>query len=724
MRSGFGPRHCSLATSLFFLISIFPVVGLAQEASTDLAPITVEGSKESRTGPVNRYVAKKSSTGSKADTPIKDIPQSVSVIGREELTDRGVTNKVDEALRYSSGVFSQPFGADGDTDWIYIRGFDATQTGTFLDGLNLWSYGFGGFQMDPFFLERIEVLKGPASVLYGGSNPGGLVNMIGKRPLDEKFFYTETGINNYGNAFFNFDGGDVSKDDVVSYRMTGKIAGGDKAGDYADDLRGVFMPQITWKPDESTKLNLYAYYSQLDQHNSTNGYFPYVGTVVDASFGKIDPDANYGEPDSDFSHTKQYMIGYDVEHEFDNGWTWSQNARYGHVYRHENFPYTYGYYDPDTGTNYLEEPTSSDAYLSRIGFEHKTKVDSYSVDNHLNGYFDTGNLHHDLTAGLDYKYYQLDSVQSCCGASAISATDPVYGTTQGSNYVYVDELLTQQQLGGYIQDQIHFGGGWITTLNGRYDYIHTRLDDRLGSSSYKSNDSALSGRAGLAYEFTNGLTPYTSVATFFNPQIGTTQGDPLKPEEGYQFEAGLKYEPTAFNGMFTASVFHITKQNWTVTDPQTYLSTQIGEVVSKGFELEGKFDFADNWKALSSFTYQHLEITEHADTSLIGNTPYTVPNVLASAWLDYTVPSGVLEGLGIGGGLRYQGESWADNENTKKVPGALLVDAAIRYQKNGWGTSLNVTNLLDKEYVAGCQGTLTCGYGEGRTITLKISKSW
>ncbi|EHS53099.1 TonB-dependent siderophore receptor, partial [Rhizobium sp. PDO1-076] len=656
-------------------------------------------------------------------TPISEIPQSVSVVGREEIEDRGVTNKVDEVLRYTSGVMAQPFGADGDTDWIYIRGFDATQTGLFLDGLNLWSYGFGGFQMDPFFLERVEVLKGPASVLYGGANPGGIVNMISKRPLDENRTYTETGINNHGTAFFNFDVNRVFEEQGVSTRLLGKIDGGNT--ETGDEFRGVVNPQITWSPDEATKLNVYAYYSYLDQQTGSNGFLPYVGTVVDAGFGRISPDADYGEPSTDFSYIKQTMVGYEFEHEFDSGWAVSQNARYGHVNRRENSPYPYGYQDPSLPSwESSATPQTADYQLHRIGFDHDTSVDSFAIDNHLSGQFDTAGLNHDLLLGLDYKHYRLDTLQYYPTVSPISANNPVYGTGAVYGSPGANQTLRLQQVGLYAQDQIRFGDGWIATLNGRYDFVKTDLDDRAFSSSYESSDRAASGRAGLAYEFANGFTPYASVGTFFNPVIGITLGDPLLPEEGYQIEGGFKYEPTQFPGMITASVFHINKENWTVNLPGTFTSVQVGEVSSTGVELEAKADITDTWKAIASFSYQQMEILNHADATLIGNEPYMSPEAQASLWLDYTVPTGTFEGLSVGGGLRYQGETWADMANTLKVSDVLLADAAIRYEKNDWGVSLNVNNIFDKEYVSGCQGVLGCGYGESRTITLKLSKIW
>lgn len=703
----------------------FSSIAFGQENQTELTTIQIDADSETATGPVDGYAAGRSSTGSKSDTPIKNIPQSVSVVGREELNDRGVTNKVDEALLYTPGVLAQPYGSDGDTDWIYIRGFEATQSGMFLDGLNLWSYGFGGFQIDPFFLERVEVLKGPASVLYGGANPGGLVNMIGKRPFDEDQIYTEIGINNHGTAFFNLDVNKVFDEQGVSTRFIGKIDGGDTFA--GEEFRGVLMPQVTWSPDDATKLNVYAYYSYLDQQTGSNGFLPYYGTVVDARFGRIDPDADYGEPSTDFSYIKQTLIGAEFEHEFDNGWAFSSNARYGHVSRRENSPYPYGYHDSSTGDDYLTEPRGPDDYLTRIGFDHHTTADSFAVDNRLSGEFDAGNAAHEILVGLDYKYYQLDTLQYYPTTDPISADNPVYGGAVVYGTPGTDQTLTQHQIGLYVQDQIRFGDGWIATLNGRYDFLKTELEDRAWAGtawdgSYDSTDNAVSGRAGLAYEFANGLTPYISAATFFNPVIGITSGEPLRPEEGYQLEGGVKYEPAGFDAVITASVFHIQKENW--IDTLNFISTQVGEVTSTGFELEGKAEIAENWKAIAAFTYQEMEITEDGVGTLIGNTPALAPNLTSSLWLDYTVPTGIMEGLSLGAGVRYRGESWANMANTRKVPDVVLVDAAIRYQKDDWGASLNVSNLFDKEYVSGCKSLLTCGYGDSRTITFKLTKTW
>ncbi len=705
-------------------ISIMPNAASAQEPIV-LKEIVIDGGNGSATGPVNGYVAKKTQAGSKSDMPITAIPQSVSVVGQQELQDRGV-KKVDEALRYTAGITASPFGEDPDTDWIFIRGFQATQTGIFLDGLPLYGYGFGGFQVDPFMLERVEVLKGPASVLYGGANPGGIVNMVSKRPQKDRFGRIETGINQYGNAYLGVDVGDkIDENGVWTYRFTGRIAGGDQQTDFAEDLRGIIAPQLTYEPSADTKITLHGYFSALDQTHAGGNFLPYVGTVVDAPFGKISRDANFTEPGIDDGKYRQAMIGYEVEHTFDSGWKLSQNVRYSHLSKQETNPYPYGYVDPKFPFGGGPNPTTPDNLLYRIGFNHDTKVDTFLMDNRAQKEFTTGAFEHNFLFGVDYKYFKIDQVQASGGATPISANNPVYGAPQGSTSVYLDQVLKMNQIGVYAQDQVRFGDGWLVTLNGRYDYLSidsVSLPNK--GPTYDYSKGAFSGRVGLGYEFSNGVTPYISAATFFNPVIGVTLGDPLKPEEGYQFEAGVKYVPDFVDGLLTASVFQITKQNALSRIPGTFIDTQLGEVTSTGLELEGKVNIDQNWKALASLTVLDMEITKDEDAKLIGNWPTIVPKVTAAFWLDYTVDQGPLEGVNLGAGVRYQGESYANNSNTLKVPGATLFDAAIRYEKDSWGVALNVTNLFDKAYVKGCDGEAVCGYGDGRTFTLSAHTKW
>ncbi|MBB4105919.1 TonB-dependent siderophore receptor [Rhizobium borbori] len=494
------------------------------------------------------------------------------------------------------------------------------------------------------------------------------------------------------------------------------MAGGNNYSDESEDLRGFIMPQLTVKRDDTTSLTVWAYASGLDQVHTGNGFFPYVGTVVDAPFGKIPRDAFYGEPSIDTGRYNQEMLGFELEHETDNGWKLSSNLRYGHLYKHEEGPYLYGYVGGS--------PTAPDYDLYRIGFEATSKVDTLGIDNRAETEFELGATDHKLLAGIDYKYYRLDHIQACCGATPISATNPVYGVPQGANFVYIDQIITQQQIGGYVQDQIRFADGWLVTLNGRADFVTTKTDDHLASTRYDYDKSALSGRAGLAYEFANGITPYASVGTFFNPTIAPSATPNNEPETGEQFEIGVKYEPTIIDGVLTASLFQLNRKNVIVTDPATFLASQIGEVQSRGVELEGKVNLNENWKLLAGFSYTDLEVKKDIVPAYVGKSPYLVPDVQASLWLDYAFTGNALEGLSIGAGVRYQGESWADRANTLKVPDATVFDVALRYKKSGWEGAINVANVFDKDYVKGCGGENTCGYGDARTVTLKLSKTW
>ncbi|NBJ12581.1 TonB-dependent siderophore receptor [Microvirga arsenatis] len=689
-----------------------------QQASGEiqLETVTVEGQAGTATGPVSGYVPNRTATGSKTSTPIEEIPQSISVIGREELEDRQV-QKVDEALRYTAGVFAQPFGLDSDTDWFFIRGFYAGQTGVFLNNLPLYQYGFGGFYIDPFILERIEVLKGPAAALYGGSSIGGIVNLVSKRPTTEQLRYIETGINSWGNGYAAFDfGGVLDKDKIWSYRLTGKVSGGGWETEIAEDFRGVIAPAFTFRPNAGTELTVLASYQHMDLMH-TGGFLPYVGTAVPAPYGRIPRRFYYNEPDVDLYRRDQAMIGYEFEHAVNDVWILRQNFRYAHTDSEERGPYPFGYQGG--------APVGPDFPLFRVGFNHHTIVNTLSLDNQAEAKFGTGPLDHTLLLGLDYKYYNIDHIQAAGGGTPISPVNPIYGAPQGPTIPYLDQDLTMNQVGFYAQDQIRYGG-WIATLNGRYDHVSTKSTDKVSAANFSDEAGEFSGRLGLGYEFANGMTPYVAVSRTFNPVIGSDFfGQSFAPETGQQYEVGLKYRPAFVDALITVSLFDLTRQNVNTSDPEhSFFEVQLGEVRSRGVEVEAQANITAGLKAIAAFTAYDIEITADSNPALIGNRPNVVPEVLASGWLDYTVQDGLFKGLGFGAGIRYVGFSYADNENTLKVPAATVFDAGIRYTRDNFTVALNVNNLFDNEYVSACDTQYTCNYGAGRVATLKASYKW
>lgn len=720
-------HHLLLAGTVSGLALAMIQPAFAQEgAETELTAIVVEGGQagggedDSGVGKVKGVVAKSSRTGSKTATEVKDIPQSVSVVGREQM-DMQSPQKIDEALRYVPGVNPSTYGTDADTDWIFVRGFQADQTGIFLDGLPFYQTGFGTFLMDPFFLERIEVVKGPSSALYGGGNPGGFINYVSKRP-GERHRLVETGVNSFGNGYVAADIGDTLSD-VLSYRVNGKLSGGGWETDHAKDLRGAIAPSFKWQPDEATSLTVLASLSRTDLVHTSSGFLPYHGTVVPNAAGYTIPrDFFYGDKDVEQYDRTQAMIGYEFSHTFDNDWTVRQNLRYGTVSLQEDGLYGNGVF---TGTT-----------LGRYRWAHDTKVNTFTVDNQLEGKVDTGAFEHTLLLGADYRWYR-HGASTFFDASAdaaffpgttpsIDILNPVYGGVYGPPALGPESKTTLNQLGLYAQDQIRFGDGWLATLNGRYDFVSTTLD----TAGLERDDSKFTGRAALAYEFANGLTPYASYSTSFSPALTDNgQGALLMPESAKQWEAGVKYAPSSFDGLFTLAYFDMTRQDVpTQVSTAPALTETIGEVRVQGIELSAQANLVNGLKVIGAVTYLDAEVTSaygpSYDFAQAGTTPIQIPDLTASLWLDYAFQSDQLEGLSVGTGVRYIGESWADRANTLKVDDATIFDAAVRYQRDNWSVALNVANLFDKAYVSSCQGLSSCGYGAGRTVTLKANVTW
>lgn len=709
-------KRRSIIAGTVSILAILTGQAIAQDIQLEPIVVQGEGSGEdaSGVGEVKGVVAKKTRTGSKSAADLNEIPQSVSVVGREQM-DMQSPQKIDEAVRYVPGVVSSTYGTDADTDWLFIRGFQADQTGVLLDGLPFYQTGFGTFLMDPFFLERIEVVKGPSSSLYGGGNPGGFFNYVSKRP-GERHRYVETGVNSWGNGYVAADIGDKI-DDVFSYRVNGKVSGGGWETDQSEDLRGAIAPSFKWQPDESTSFTVLASLSRTDLVHTSTGFLPYEGTVVPNGAGvRIPRDFFYGEKGVEKYDRTQAMIGYEFSHTFDNNWTVRQNLRYGLVSLEED-----GYY----GNGLVG------SRLGRFRFAHDTDVGTFSVDNQLEGQVQTAGLEHNLLFGLDYRYYNIDQAQAAgdwmwAGDTSIDVLNPVYG----GPYIplgapYIDSDTTLNQVGLYAQDQIKFGNGWIATLNGRYDFISTTLDNRLSGATNMADDGEFTGRAGLAYEFENGLTPYVSYSTSFSPSLEANGDTLFAPDKAKQWEAGVKYAPTWFDGLFSVAVFDLTRSNVLGPDgnipPRT---APVGEVNVRGVELSAQANLTDNLKLLGGISYLDAEVPKATAATPVGNTPVQILDLTASLWLDYTFTSGALEGVGVGAGVRHVGESFANPENTFTVPAATVVDAAIRYNKDNWGVSLNASNLFDKEYVASCLSLGSCGYAPGRTFTLKAHVKW
>lgn len=683
-----------------------PHAALAQ-AAIDLEPIVVEGTaNDTGTGPVAGKANPATQAGAKTATPVSEIPQSVSVIGAEAIR-AGNLSKIDEALGYTAGVVGAPYGYDSDTNWHFIRGFSSTSTGVFQDGLQHYAYGFGGFYIDPYAIERIEVLKGAASVLYGGANPGGLVNYVSKVPTGSTGGSAEIGLDDEGRVWAGIDSNAVSEGGLA-YRLTGKIERTDGNGAFDEGFRGILAPSLSFTTEAGTEVTLLASYTKIDEDHVGGAWLPYTGTVVSGDFGRIDRDFNTGEPALDWYEREQFMATGIFRHDLGNGWTLSNTTRAGWSDVDESAPYGNG----------LNDATHS---VYRLNFAHQTETRTVLSDTRLEKTSTAGGLEHRLMAGLDLKWFEMDQVQAFNFASDLSLTGPVYGTPQAPLLPpYNDSTVTQQQAGLYVQDQIRWGKGWIATLNGRYDVVTTESE---GLPEFDRTDRETSWRLGLARQFENGVTPYASYATYFNPQIGTlSSGAPQEAETGEQYEIGVKWAPANRNLLVTLAAFDLTRENVVQTDA-LFVTEQLGTVRSRGVELEAVGEVAPGLTLTAAYTDMDVTVEKGNDPTTEGKTPYSTIERFASLGLAYELPQ--VPGLTVSGGVRHLGSSWADNANTLKVPSVTLYDAGVSYDfAEGWNANLAVSNLTDETYVASCQGASSCFYGDGRKASLALRKSW
>ena len=673
------------------------------------------GFVESPRGAIQGYVAGRSMAGTKTNTPIMETPQAISVIGREQIRDQK-PNKFDEILRYAPGVLAGTFGADIRNDWFLIRGFKSDDIGLFLDGLQLFYTSYASWKLQPFNLERVEVLRGPSAMLYGGSSPSGIVNAVSKMPPAEPVRYLETGVNNFGNGYLAFDFGGAAaiptENGKLYYRLVGQVQGGGTQVDFTGDNNFFIAPSLTWKPDADTTFTVLGSASK----NETRGlnFLPYVGTVVAAPFGRIPTSLFASDPSVDTFKREQEMLGYQFERNLSDSMTFRQNARFAHV------DVTYATL---FGLDYATTPAA--ANLARGNFLTRGIANQGDLDSQLEYRFDTGPLRHTTLFGLDLKHYSIDDWQGFGAATSLNLVNPVYTPTAPFNGApYQDATLTQKQLGTYLQDQIKLDR-FTLVLSGRNDWVSTNNANHIGPGQDRS-DSQFSGRAGLIYNFDFGLAPYVSYATSYNPVIGiNAAGQLLQPETGEQAEVGLKFQPNGFNGHFGIALFDLKRQNALTTDPTNVrLQTQNGEVTSRGLELEAVANVTPGLKVVGSFTTYDLFISKDLNPALVGKAPTNTPQQMASAWADYTFQEGPLSGFGFGGGVRYVGSSFADTANLLSVPSVVLGDAAIHYEWRNWRAALNVINVTDETYVATCSSPTACFYGDRRRVTASLGYNW
>jgi len=643
------------------------------------------------------------SGATKLETPDIETPQAVSIVTREQFEEQGATS-VRQAVSYTPGVYSNQIGASNRFDYIVLRGFsDGSLDNVYLDGLKMMgdTNSHSSLVVDPWFLENIEVVRGPASVLYGRSSPGGIVALTSRKPSfdtggEVKLF---AGNNNQRGAMFDVTG-PLDDNDRVAARLSGMTRYADSQFDPLKEERYALMPSVTWRITDNTRLDLMAYLHRDPEGGSHSG-LPYDGTVVPHAGQRISNTFFEGEDDYDKYDRRENMVGYNVEHLFDNGWTVRQKLRYLHTKVKLNQVYASGYSGSDE------------------------KMNAITLDNQVDGSFDTWALNHRVLIGLDYQDRSNNTTGYYGSFPPIDAFNPVYGAGPIDISMYSQEKHKLRQTGYYLQDQIALDR-WRLTLGGRYDQVSVSNIDKLNNTRSNLDKNNFSSRAALLYLFDNGVAPYISYSTAFTPtSFADENGNVLDPMKGKQWEAGVKVEPEGMNSQFSASVFRINQKNIATKEEPTDPYRSIGEIESEGVELEAVGQITDNLRLQAAYTYTDIRYKKSSPEEE-GKRAVYAPRNMASTWLSYDVKSGPLDGLTLGSGVRYVNGVTSDRLNTHTLPSYTLVDMAVGYDFSklglkGFSAQLNVNNLTDEDYVASCNSLSYCYFGAERSIVGSVS---
>ncbi|HID4159731.1 ferrichrome porin FhuA [Escherichia coli] len=733
------PKHSlrKIAVAVATAVSGMSVYAQAAvEPKEDTITVTAAPApQESAWGPAATIAARQSATGTKTDTPIQKVPQSISVVTAEEMA-LHQPKSVKEALSYTPGVAVGTRGASNTYDYLIIRGFaaDGQSQNNYLNGLKMQGNFYNDAVIDPYMLERAEIMRGPVSVLYGKSSPGGLLNMVSKRPTTEplKEVQFKAGTDSLFQTGFDFSDA-LDDDGVYSYRLTGLARSANAQQKGAEEQRYAIAPAFTWRPNDKTNFTFLSYF-QNEPETGYYGWLPKEGTVEPLPNGKRLPtDFNEGAKNNTYSRNEK-MIGYSFDHEFNDTFTVRQNLRFAQNKVSQKSVYGYGMCsDPLYSSNPSSSPCANVPQsqwghtLTRQYVIDNEKLENFSVDTQLQSKFATGSVDHTLLTGVDFMRMRND-IDSWFGYAGSVAPSDIYNLDR-SDFDFGAHpnpsgpyrvLLKQKQTGLYVQDQAQWDKV-LVTLGGRYDWADQSSFNRDYGNKSERDDKEFTWRGGVNYLFDNGVTPYFSYSESFEPASQTdANGDLFAPSKGKQYEVGVKYVPEDRPIVVTGALYQLTKTNNLMADPNGSLfSVEGGEIRARGVELEAKAALSASVNLVGSYTYTDAEYT--TDTNYKGNTPAQVPKHMASLWADYTFFDGPLSGLTLGTGGRYTGSSYGDPANSFKVGSYTVVDALVRYDlarvgMAGSNVALHVNNLFDREYVASCFNTYGCFWGAERQV--------
>lgn len=672
----------------------------APETSLPTVRVTARSATESATGPVAGYAARRSATATKTDTPLLETPQSISIVTAEQIEDTKAMS-VAEALAYTPGVMHDP-GYSNSYDVMYSRGFRLHDGngGVYRDGLRLGASGWATGQQEIYGMERVELLKGAASVLFGAAAPGGVLNIVTKQPGHGNFNEVKVEAGNYSHRAAAADLG-RNLSEQWSARVVMLVRNSDTMVDHIPNDSTYFAPSLRWSPGPKTSLTLLAHYQE--RRTAYIYGVPVEGSLIRSPHGEIPRERFVGEPDFDRQDTRQHAVGYLFNHEFSDALTLRHGLRYMNSRNHVRFT---GLDGADPG---------NDRLWLRSAYDELETTRGVSADTSLQYRFQAAGMQHTVLAGTDQSRHRIGSRWECATLAPLDMFDPVYGAEPGSFSSCSDSRETQQRVGVYLQDQAKYGRLTVL-LGGRQDWVRSKPE---GGDTERTK--AFTGRAGIVYEVVKGLAPFASFSQSFEPQTGVdNDGERYEPTRGEQVELGLRWQGADEGLLVSGSLFRLKQTNVLSERAGLPRPVQTGEVLSKGVELEAKGRLTRHVSTIASWSHIDSEIRKSEVASEVGSPTAGTPKRQAALWLKsrgWPVP-----GLQLGFGARHVGRTQDWNGTNTRVPSFTTFDALVGYVTGPWNLSLNVNNVADKDTMVCSYGY--CVYGDGRRATLSLAYRW
>ena len=660
------------------------------------------------------YRVPNASTATRTDTPIRDIPQSIQVVPRQVLEDRGIRS-IGEGVETVSGVVEDGKYFNGTNDYIRIRGFTVSRT--LRNGFPENAGDRPVSTIPAIVLDRIEVLKGPSSVVSGAIEPGGIINYVTKQPLSDPSYKIGFEAGSFGRYQPSIDlSGPLTADRNVLYRLIAAYEQRENIQEFGNSEITSFAPSISVKLGDRTDLDLYFEYSRYYAN-------PFISGVPLFDDGSLPERSFYpGYPRFNEVDASDRRTGYSLTHSFN-----------GNLQIRNNFAFTNTFYKR---RQIYVDSTVDNRFIRLATFDADEDRYNYYAGIDLLGKFKTGSVSHNLLIGFDFNYYTTNITNAGNFDPTVipflDVRNPDYNalTAKPEVFAFPGFVDDRKSYGLYIQNQIAFSDQWKLLIGGRYDWISDdtgsiSLDDVRTTSV--QTDGAFSPRIGLVYQPSKTVSLYASYTQSFNPAIGRNpDNQPFEPTRGTQYEVGVKTDFLDGKLSATLAAYNITKSNVLTPDPDPSLAVQgfqvqVGEQRSRGIELDVAGEVLPGWKIIAS--YAHTDATVTTDNSIptkVGNRLTNVPQNQASLWTTYEIQKGNAKGLGFGFGLFYVGDRQGDLENTFSLGDYLRTDAAVYYRRNQFNAAINIRNLFNVNYISSSSGRTYIDQGEPFTVVGSI----